>query len=84
MDPFRYLWLYYAWCNKEEEQHKMAYDYTVFGGAFSNPEMAKRLVDKEKPYAEMSDEDFDKISVMIDELPDLPPKNKRKKRKIKR
>lgn len=79
-----YLWLYYVWLDKEEELHKMAKNYSVLIGSFSNPEMAKKIVEKDNPYAEMADEDFDKISKEIDELPPINSvKTKKKKRKIK-
>lgn len=53
------LWMYQEWLADIEEEHQFAKTYTVLGGAFHNPEAAKKM---------MTDDSPDKISVSDDDL----------------
>ncbi|HVI39752.1 MAG TPA: hypothetical protein VM577_03755 [Anaerovoracaceae bacterium] len=80
MDPVLKLWLYESWSKDLEEANEFTRSYTVLGGYFSNPELARKMVKQENPDFESSDEDFDKASkkMVEDNRKELKSRRRRK------
>ncbi len=60
-----WVWMYESWCRDLEEKNEFAKSYTILQGSFVNPEMARKMIDRENPDFETSDEDFEKLSQQI-------------------
>lgn len=83
MDPMVRSWLFHSWLQDLEEKHKFSESYAILQGAFYNPEMAKKMLKKDNPDYESTDEDFEKASRMILEEDNKSVfKQKRKKRRL--
>lgn len=49
-----------SWIEDQTEKHKFARDYSIFIGAFSNPEAANKMRKYDEPDYELDDEEFEK------------------------
>lgn len=88
MDPFVKSWWYHSWANKIENDLEAYKSVAILIGSFSNPEMAQKIIKKERPDIESSDEDFDASFEMVrqsvkEEESIKNNKHRRKRRLIK-
>lgn len=87
MDDLIWHWMFQSWIYQQEKQHKFAEDYSLFIGSFANPAMAQKIIKKQNPDHQMSDEDFDQLSDQIKNQSQTEVQNKlskltRRKRKL--
>lgn len=77
------------WIQDLEDKHEFATDYSIFTGSFSNPEMARKMINSRNPTHELSDEEFEESTrkmleqgKMLDLQEKLNKPLHRRKRKI--
>jgi len=56
--------MYESWVGDLEEKNEFAKHYAIFNGAFSNPEMAQKMMNEESSVS-VSDADFERSSQMV-------------------
>jgi hypothetical protein len=85
MDPFVKLWLYEGWMHKIENELETNRATAILTGSFSNPEMAQKMVKKDRPDFEVSDEEFDMATDVVRQsiLEEENAKNNKHRRKRK-
>ena len=78
-----WLWMQESWLQDLEEKHEFQRAYSILTGAFSNAEMAKRMIKMDNPDFQMSDEDLEKVSQEIvqkrKEAEQAKPKRRRRR-----
>ncbi len=84
MDPLTRMFLYYSWMQDLEDKHEFEHNYAVLTGSFSNPQMAKKMMNSKTQTIETSDEDFDKLSQQILEEGKKTSKKRKPRRLIKK
>ena len=80
LDPVLKLWMFESWVQDLEEKNEFERSFTILGGSFHNPEMAKKMIkqDQEPDFqSTQTGEEFDRWS--SDVLSDEPKKKKRRK-----
>jgi hypothetical protein len=85
MDLVVRAWIYHNWIEDYNDEYKLLENQGYLIGSFTNPEMVRKILDKDKNTITSSDEDFDKLSKEIVDAnrTALDKKDKRKrKRKI--
>lgn len=61
--------MYYQWLQDLEEKHDFAKSYTILGGAFHNPEAAKKMIEQDSPGISISEEELEESSQkLLDEI----------------
>lgn len=84
MDEITLHWYFHSWLMDQEEEVEKMKDFGCFVGAFSNSEMARKIMDKDKSgnAVSVSDDDMDKALEYVKS--DTSYKNiKKKKGRIK-
>lgn len=90
MNPYKKLWLYESWAHKQEIEMEKEKNQAILIGSFYNPEMARKMVEREKPQIQSSDEDFEKSIQFVQDSVRQQEENqnkrvsRRKRRKIYR
>lgn len=79
LDPILKLWMYESWIQDLEDKNEFMRSYTILGGSFANPEMAKKMLEQTSFESTAPEDDFDKWS---EELLNDNNKPKKKRRKI--
>lgn len=78
---FVYLWMYASWQQDYIEENKIARARAIFQGSFSNAAMAQNILKHDKPDAEMSEEQMDRVMQALDNAP--IDRRFRRRRKLK-
>jgi hypothetical protein len=87
MDPFVKLWWFEHWSNKIVTELENYKSLAILVGSFSNLEMAQKMVKKDNPDFQSSEEDVEKSMKMIREYKSeeeiqqatTPPRRRRRK-----
>jgi len=82
MNPLLYLWMYESWIQDLREDNESKRTYAILTGSFANMELAKKMIDKENPTFQSSDEDFEETYRMIEE--DVANKESKTRRRAKK
>jgi len=82
IDPLMKLLYYESFRQDLEDKHAFARNYAIFGGSFSNMEMAQRIISEENPDYESTEEDFEESTRMV--MAGRPKVNEKKKRRRRR
>jgi hypothetical protein len=90
MDPIMKLYMYEHWVQDFKEKNEFARSYSILQGSFSNPEMAKKMINSDNNTYSMAetDEEFDKRAEELlnkeleKEVKDIKVKHKRRARRI--
>lgn len=67
IDPMLELYMYESWCCDLEEKNELARSHAILNGAFSNFEMAQKMIDEDNDSGthSSSEEDFEKSFEMV-------------------
>jgi len=78
--------MYESWIQDQKEKNDFTRNYAILTGSFSNMELAKRMIESEKPTFASSDADFEATTRMIEEdvqreLAEKQPMRRRRRRR---
>jgi len=89
IDPLLYMYMYECWACDLEEKYEFAKNHAILNGAFTNPDMARQMMNQEGTNIKLSDEEFDESTRMVLEdrerkLKAEQQRNQRKRRRHRR
>lgn len=58
------MWMYLSWIEDQDEKNNFARSYSILQGSFTNPEMARKMI--QTPTVEMNDDQLDYVMAEID------------------
>ena len=88
INPWEKLWLYNSWIHKKEQEMELVRAASILTGSFSNPEMAEKMMKRDRPDYVSTDEDetleiVRQARKQQNEAEDRPIKShRRRKRKV--
>jgi hypothetical protein len=78
--------MYESWIQDLREKNEFTRNYAILTGSFSNMELAKKMIESEKPSFSSSDADFEATTRMIEQdvERELAQKQTRRRRRRRR
>jgi len=80
--PVKRLWMYYSWCQDQEDRNELFKSFSIFLGSFYNPEAAQKMINKDGSSYSLTDEEFEESYKMVLEDKEKKKQHRRRRRVI--